>query len=366
MTCLEIPDHPDKLTTAWLTEALRSTGAIDQAAVTALQVESMGGVEGTTGPMARVRLSYDRPTENGPTTLLAKFPDVDPEKRLALSQLRLYELEARFYDEISEQVKLRTPICYYSAMDLVHNEYVLLLEDLAPAQPGNQVAGCSIEQAKMAVLALVELHAPYWDCPTLKDLTWAPTFPELAQTFQQSYLESLWPAFVEKYRQSLPDYTMEIGEAFGQAIPSIWNQLGQSPITVIHGDYRLDNMLFGSTEGEPPFSVVDWQLIKLGRGVIDMAYFLGWSVDLDMRRANEMDLLRTYHTALMQKGIRDYSFDQCLQDYRQSMFYLFSLLVTGLAIVDFSSEKQAVLAATMIERAVASLQDHNVKDLLPG
>ena len=129
---------------------------------------------------------------------------------------------------------------------------------------------------------------------------------------------------------------------------------------------RWEESLKQAHHNKPPFFVVDWQLIKLGRGVIDMAYFLGWSVDSDMRRANEMDLLRMYHTALMQKGIRDYSFDQCLQDYRQSMFYLFSLLVTGLAIVDYSSEKQAVLAATMIERAVASLQDHNVKDLLPG
>ncbi len=341
MTYLEIPDSPDLLTTAWLTAALRSTGTIGQAAVTTMQVKAMSGVEGNTGPMVRVHLSYDRPVENAPDALIAKFPATDPDLRLTLSQMRMYEKEVRFYETLAEGVNLRTPTCYYSARDTAQHEYILLLEYLAPAQVGDQIAGCSFEQAKMAILSLVELHTPYWDNPALNGLTWTTAFHEGIQTHQENYLRQYWPAFVEKYGQNLPDIMMEIGEAYGEAMPTIWYQLGQSPVTILHGDYRLDNLLFGATEGGPAFSVVDWQLIKWGRGPIDVVYFLGWSVTSDMRRADEMALLQTYHTALVQKGIRDYTFDQCLLDYRQAMFYVLSVAVATFCSTFSSSDQKA-------------------------
>ena len=363
-TDLDIPNSPDSLTPEWLTAALRSTGTIDGAMVTAIRVEPMSGVIGHTSQMARVRLRYDHPFPHAPASLIAKFPDADPERGEAF--IGIYEREVRFYETIAAQINIRTPICYYSGLNVEQYAFILLLEDLAPARPGDQIAGCSLQEAKVVIQSLVELHVPFWERSTLGALTWleSASQEDNIQTHQEQYLER-WPMFTEKYGQDLPDWVLEIGEAFGPAIPPIWRQLGQSPATMLHGDYRLDNMLFDTVDSDLTFAVVDWQLVNLGPGPRDVSYFLGFSVEIDMRRAFEMELLQAYHTALMKNGIQDYTFDQCLLDYRRSTFQTLSLSVRVLGGLDFLSGRRAILAATILERLVATLEDHNIKDLLP-
>ena len=168
-TALDIPRSPDQLTPAWVTAALRSTGTINQAKVTAVRVESMEGVKGLASQMVRVKLRYDQSEANAPTSLLAKLPHTDPTMRQRLNAW--YEREGRFYATFAPAINLRTPTCYYNVMDVGRHDYILLLEDLAPAQTGDQIAGCSVAQAKMAMLGLADLHAPYWNSATLDDLT---------------------------------------------------------------------------------------------------------------------------------------------------------------------------------------------------
>ena len=44
---------------------------------------------------------------------------------------------------------------------------------------------------------------------------------------------------------------------------------------LVHGDYRLDNMLFGEADADRPLTVVDWQTVTWGPAMTDVAYFLG-------------------------------------------------------------------------------------------
>ena len=43
----------------------------------------------------------------------------------------------------------------------------------------------------------------------------------------------------------------------------------------MHGDYRLDNMLFGRPGSLRDLTVVDWQTVTWGPAMTDVAYFLG-------------------------------------------------------------------------------------------
>ena len=46
------------------------------------------------------------------------------------------------------------------------------------------------------------------------------------------------------------------------------------------------------------------------------------------RRAHERDLLRGYHQGLVDAGVRDFTFDDCLESYRISALYPFLLTVS--------------------------------------
>jgi aminoglycoside phosphotransferase (APT) family kinase protein len=87
---------------------------------------------------------------------------------------------------------------------------------------------------------------------------------------------------------------------------------------VVHADFRLDNMLF--TPGDPAPVVVDYQTVNWGCGAYDLAYFVGGSLEPEVRRASVDDLLAGYHEALGDHGVTGYAPDQLRADYRRECF----------------------------------------------
>ena len=67
---------------------------------------------------------------------------------------------------------------------------------------------------------------------------------------------------------------------------------------LVHGDYRLDNMLFGLEGADRALTVVDWQTVSWGPALTDLAYYLGCALPTQDRRAHYDELLRAYHEAL--------------------------------------------------------------------
>src|SRR5690606_17604900 len=103
-------------------------------------------------------------------------------------------------------------------------------------------------------------------------------------------------------------------EAF---VPRIGDYVGDQPRpwTVAHGDFRVDNLLFGGDR----VAVVDWQTVAHGPGLADLAYFLGASLPVEDRRAHERDLVAGYHQRLTAGGV-DLDFDDCWAGYRRYAF----------------------------------------------
>ncbi|HEX3461240.1 MAG TPA: hypothetical protein VHT49_10075, partial [Acidimicrobiales bacterium] len=54
----------------------------------------------------------------------------------------------------------------------------------------------------------------------------------------------------------------------------------------------------------------------IGPPLRDVAYFLGTSLRSEDRVAHEVALVRAYHSALLENGVRTYTFDECWCDYR--------------------------------------------------
>ncbi|MEM7116495.1 MAG: phosphotransferase [Chloroflexota bacterium] len=275
-----LPDSAEAITAVWLTKALRSTQTIQTSTVMRIRLEPIGDVEGFMGELTRLYLTYDQPENHAPRTLIAKFPTNDLKLRAALAVNRLYEREVRFYQNVASQIKMRIPHCYFSTIDQSGQNPLLLLEDMAPARVGDQIAGCSLAEAELALVDLAKLHAAFWDSPVLKTFDWARVISSPDRMNQEVYQQKKWPAFYEKLRPLLSDVITDVTVEYGKLMPQIAQQMAARPQTMIHGDYRLDNLFFGqSREGKGegrgvPFAAIDWQTMKLGSGTCDVAYFL--------------------------------------------------------------------------------------------
>jgi hypothetical protein len=367
VTDLATPAGPGALTSDWLTQALRSTGTITDARVTSWQIDLFGEGKGFSGQIARVGLSYDIAEANAPASLIAKFqvPPVDPDVRAAVFHSRMHEREFRFYREVAQEVALRTPRLYYGVLGAETGECLLLLEDLAPAQTPNMLEGCTAEDAALVLRHLAVFQATWWDHPRLDQMSWLPAFDEHAENDQRQYAQA-WDVFLRKVGDLLPDGLVPIGTKLKDRVAAVKRYLGQRPGTFLHGDFHLHNLLFGSAGGARTLAVIDWQACCRGRGTRDFAHFLITGLPPDRRRTHEMDLLRQYHTTLLEQGIKDYSYEQCRHDYRFTMLEEMSILVMVLAHVDFTAnEASGKIRDMAIERFGAAILDHDAGELLP-
>jgi hypothetical protein len=361
-----IPSSPGALTPEWLTRALRTTGTITDARVTSCHIELFGEGKGFSGQIARIRLSYDIAGGSAPASMIAKFQvtPLDPDIRAAVFHSRMYERELRFYRDVAQAIALRTPRMYYSALGPETVECVLLLEDLAPAQTLNILEGCTAEDAALVLRHLATFHAAWWEHPRLRVMDWLPAFDEQAENDQRQYAQA-WEVFLKKVGHLLPEGIVPLGARLKHHVVAVKRYLGQHPQTFLHGDFHLNNLLFDSTPGARTLAVIDWQACSRGRATRDLAHFLITGLPPDRRRAHELDLLQQYHTILTEHGAREYSFEQCLHDYRFTMLDELYFLVMVLAHVDFSVNEAAGRIRDMaIERVGAAILDHHAGELL--
>jgi aminoglycoside/choline kinase family phosphotransferase len=275
-----------------------------------------------------------------------------------------YQREVRFYQRLADRTRLPTPCCYYADVDPETGLHVLLLEDLAPARSVSAVAGCSSEQAERAVCEIAHFHAAWWEEPELEEMAWLIDVDPDPAALSAAH-DRWWPDFLAQADHILPVPVREIGERLGPHRAHIASHLTRTrPRTLVHSDYKLDNLVLGSPEGGVSFAVVDWQLMRRGRGVFDVAYFLTGSLEPDHRRTLEMDLLETYHRILIDDGVRGYPFDQCLYDYRLSLLGRFGALISTIVAMPFTKEQIQMHLEVLLPRSCAAIVDHDAGALL--
>ncbi|MDL4819704.1 phosphotransferase [Actinomadura opuntiae] len=340
------------LTAGWLTEALARD--LDGASVTAVGAEPVG--TGQVSDSLRLRLTYDGPV-GLPATMIAKVPAADEASRAAARAIRTYEVEASFYAGIAGGLDASVPACYFSAYEAEKDDYVVLLQDLAPARPGDQLAGVSPDEAAAAVDEMAALHAAGWNDPELAALPWLNRHGAEAAEFTTAMVTGLYAGFKERYAARLEPEVLGLIEDF---LPSMGGYLAarDGASTLMHGDFRADNLLFGG----PRPVVLDWQTCAYGPGAADLAYFLGSSLPVEARREHERALVRRYHSALTGRGVQ-VSWDECWDGYRRHAFQGIVMAIGASMLVERTDRGDAMFC-TMTTRHAHHALDLDAASLL--
>ena len=308
---------PDRISPEWLTSMLQARGALPRGRVTALTTEPLDGEKGMAGQLARLYVDYDDACPEAPRSLVAKCSARDPKARAMQHALGIYEREVRFYEVLAGQTALRTPRCYGSALHLESGHSILLLEDLSTAVNGNWVAGCSVDEAQLALRTISALHAAFWMSPALAEHRWLELRGDLAVEAVPGTFRDAWTRFLERLGSRVTEEVRQAGRSIAEHLDWLYPRLYRKPpYTLVHNDYCADNLFFAHAGPTPSVVVADWQLVTRGRGLLDVAYFLGGSLNSDARREHERRLLVDYHAQLVNGGVRDYPFDRCWDDYR--------------------------------------------------
>ena len=347
---MEIPQSPDDLTPEKLMLLLQEEGS-----VRTLHMTPASDTSGIVGHTMRLTVEYDVPT-TAPNALIAKFPTIHEERRSYFSTLGMYSREVKFYQEIAADVPLDMPGCYCAVSDPATQQGFLLLEDLSPVETGDRTVGCSEAVAEQALATIAKLHIAWWDSPKLSQSAWLQTYNQAA--FESQFHQS-WEAFRTHNIAQLSDELSRIGSALSRNL-SLLSRLWQPPVTLIHRDFNLDNLLFKDDR----LYVIDWQLVRQGRAVFDVATFLCWNLQPDVRRHAEMRLLQHYHSLLLKAGIQDYDFEACLTDYRLAQLECLARIIAILGGGMVDEPHLLTLLDTILKRNVAAIGDWDLDEVL--
>ena len=342
-----IPISLEEVTPAWLTQALTQSGVLKNNSVSAISPELIGEETGFMGILARLKVEYEKPEKTAPATMVVKIPTQLKKNKMLAEAFMNFERENHCYSGFIDAYNMRTPACYFSDMDpgfsekqldkfyhrygslpkgllllyfiyiglrnVRHNRrYILLLEDFGDFEYIDQRSGCSFEDAKLAMKGLGKGQASFWKSPQL-DKFWLRDHGKMSNMlnlFSEMGIKNIKKNFEGEFGQK----ELEVLDWLKNNAAKVDAYSLNRPHTLMHADFRLDNMFFDRQKNE--VALVDWQTCCPGMGTKDAAYFMlhGGSQPFTAEQVGE--LVKIYYQALVENGVKDYSYEECLDDFK--------------------------------------------------
>ena len=323
-----------------------------------------GGFIGT-GQMsrnARIRLEWDGGVAaDRPASVVVKVPSSDEGTRVGAFEHGAYAKECLFYDALLDRVDINSPHPFLVDFDQPANDFVIVLADLADSEQGDQFTEPTIEQLELAIDQAAALHAPVWG--QAHDPVFA-SFHAGAEARIERY-GMVMPLFLatalERLGPGLDDGIIPFLERYA-ANYAAWVPALAEPVTLVHGDFRPDNFLFGQTGSAPPIAVVDWQTLALGRGAADVAYLIAGSLTPERRHADEDALVERYVSALQRRGV-PYSLDECRADYAIGALHGISIALGATTLADRTERGDALFTLMLNRHGRHAIEERSLERL---
>lgn len=242
------------------------------------------------------------------------------------SDLKFHDREVRFYHEIMPKLpKGITPLCFGSRYCEQRKQYFLLLEDLSEkyeCRLGKRFPPLKPKYVGMALDSFATLHASHWQSslngfnervnnPVLKI---QDTMLDLKKNYP--YIRKRFGNFISTTEDRLYSRYFDSREE-----PLIARLENKNDFTLIHGDGHVGNLMFpmNHTNGKEKATLIDWNGFAIGPATWDLAYHLLWTDSECWTQQTSYDLLVRYHEGLMANGVKDYSLNQCEEDFRNAL-----------------------------------------------
>jgi aminoglycoside phosphotransferase (APT) family kinase protein len=175
-------------------------------------------------------------------------------------------------------------------------------------------------------------------------------------------MQSLYPAWCQRYDGRIDPDVVAAGERLVPKLEAYYAKANEPVGSVIHGDYRLDNLLFGTAAGGPPIAVVDWQTHLWGDPMADVSYFIGAGLVAEDRRTHERALVEAYRAAMAALGVA-LSADECWERYRLHAISGWHMAIFA-AMVVVQTDRGDEMFCTMANRHGRQLLDLETESLL--
>lgn len=345
---------PDQITPQWVQALLQHAG-LAAPRVSLLSTKPIG--HGNLSATVRTEITYNANAADAVRSVIVKLTSAIGQAVDIAAAHDVYRRECEVYGFLGDTPPLATPRCYWRKVGPDGRTINLVLEDLSlRTRAGNQIAGCTAAEAEAVAAELARLHAAFWDDPRLQSADWfynraagvdaaAETSGRAAVAFRERFAGRTDPGVLDAIDRVVADLRQHFA-----AIPP-----GR---TLVHGEPRVDNVLFEDGPQGPKAWLIDWQFADHGSPMFDLAYFLSGSLTVENRRSIDQQLVARNHAAIAAVDPA-YTLEQARADFAGSL-PLALYFTVGAILAMPPDEHGDKLLLTLAERNVAALRDWGV------
>jgi hypothetical protein len=347
---------PEAIQAERLTATLRRTGALGEARVSEVTVESSRDT--ILSRIIRIRLTYSAPTDGAPRSLI--FKTCHPDR--VGDALHAGRQEVAFYDQIAPLMGTRiAPRCFEASRDAETRAWHLLLEDLTDthAVPTQWPLPPTKQQCGAIIRAHARLHAIWWDSPRL-GTSIGKWLDAEAMDRQMQLVASDFKRFADRVGDLLSRERRRLYEQLLGSAPRLLQRYhSHRNFTITQGDAHFWNTFLPHDHGSDDTRLFDWDSWRLEVASRDLAYMIALHWYPDRRQAMETSLLDEYHEMLVAHGVQGYDRHALEADYRLSVLWQITTPVWQAV-----NNIPAVIWWNGLERIMLAVDDLDCRSLL--
>ena len=348
--------NASQLTPAWLTETLLRSGHLRQGSVREISRQTF---QSFFADFYRFEISYSSDAAPAlPARMILKVPFAGSEPALDMGREEVFA-----YQKLSEAMPDPPLVQYFDAfIDDETKRSHLLLEDISQTHfRGDTAEDISPRQWELGVESLAELHAFWWESEALG--------AEIGKLFDDAEVERIRvfseDSLVKFFAATGDELSPGMRKTFCNTLafyPGFWRErlTSRARNTLIHGDAHSWNILFPQEAEQGRAFLIDLATVRVRPPTNDLAYLMALKWQSERRARLEIPLLRYYHAALTARGVENYSWEECLLDYRHSILtHLFTP-----AVQCASGALSPGIWRANLKRITAAFEDLNCAELI--
>jgi len=263
-----------------------------------------------------------------PKKYILKVGTEIPQRRKWAKELHVFDRELAAYRLLAPLKGKYSPRLFAGICSNQGSDGLLLLQEIRNARNFDQLRGLSWAELTSAIRAIAQIHAHFWNSPTLKKSRGLPRHRYMRAHEVRRNL----PAFLRWAKLTPRDCTLF--SKLTSEVPAILARFKKRPLTLVHGDLRSDNVFYG----ERSVRFIDWGLSLAGNATFDLARFAGGSARKPLSLLQHVDLFSLWHRELLRRGVRNYPSHEAWQDYRDAVLLALTIPVTnGPTLAKFSN-----------------------------
>lgn len=356
--------EPAEITPQWLTATLRAEGSLPVGgSVSTLETQLIGEGVGVLSRIFRVTPTYAGASDGAPASVIVKLATDNEAIRFTADMLSAFKREMVLYSELADTVPFTTPRCFAVVQATDSSDFTLVMEDLNGMRFQDQLLGSTWADTVAAIRAVASLHATWMDKEHPYPELYLPLLNDGYLAILPMLFDQNWAAAQEVFADLMTDEIKAFGDTWGTHCAFMLTNLNAPYTTMAHGDWRADNVLFHPESAGGAVVGIDFQLLGVGCGTYDVAYYVSQSVDPHERAGRDRELVQVYVDALREGGV-DADFDTVWNQYRIGLLFCLCYPVNGGVGYSEMAERGQRLMRSMFTRASSAIIETNALELL--